>query len=439
MEEIKLNYSILQVGEVLKSSLEISYTVVKCLGSGGQGEVYEVTAGNKHYALKWYHKHMATPKQQTHICKLIERGAPDQRFLWPMDYLSAHGSFGYIMPLRPDQYKSIVDLMKRKAEPSFEALCTAGYELADCFQKLHSLGYAYGDLSFGNAFLEPQTGHILICDNDNVVINGTKELSVQGTIGFMAPEIVRGEAEPSTETDLFSLAVLLFYMFMLHHPLEGAREASIKCLDLAAREKLYGKAPLFIWDPNDDANRPIAGYQDNAIIYWGLYPKFLKELFMKSFMEGIWKPSERIVENQWKRAMFHLKDSLMICPYCGAEVFYKDEAALGVQPICWCCHHSAEYPLVLRIEQEAVVLKSNTVIYEHHLKGNFNFNVPILEVSKHPKDPTKWGLKNKMTAELIVTKENGEEMTVAPERSFLLAPGLTLHFDSDKKGYLVKG
>ena len=42
----------------------------------------------------------------------------------------------------------------------------------------------------------------------------------------MAPEIVRGQAKASTETDLFSLAVLLFYMLFMHHPLEGAREAA---------------------------------------------------------------------------------------------------------------------------------------------------------------------------------------------------------------------
>jgi serine/threonine protein kinase len=34
----------------------------------------------------------------------------------------------------------------------------------------------------------------------------------------MAPEIVRGEAKPSNLTDLYSLGVLLFYLFHLGHP-----------------------------------------------------------------------------------------------------------------------------------------------------------------------------------------------------------------------------
>ena len=74
----------------------------------------------------------------------------------------------------------------------------------------------------------------IICDNDNVGIDRKTGGGIGGTARFMAPEIVRGEAVPSSQTDLFSLAVLLFYMLVNHHPLEGAREADIRCFDLPA-------------------------------------------------------------------------------------------------------------------------------------------------------------------------------------------------------------
>lgn len=432
-------YAMLKENETFLSYMGISYKVQKCLGSGGQGEVYEVCAGNKHYALKWYHPHMATKLQKKRILYLIENGMSDQRFLWPMDFIEKDGRFGYVMPLRPESYKSIVDLMKRKAEPSFEALCKAGYELADCFQKLHSLGYCYGDLSFGNAFIEPETGNILICDNDNVVVNGDKELNVEGTLGFMAPEIIRGDSRPSNLTDLFSLAVLLFYMFMLHHPLEGAKEASIKCLDLVARQKLYGKEPLFIWDPHDLGNRPIAGYQDNAIIYWRLYPDFIRELFMKSFTIGLTEPSERVVENQWKKAFIMLKDSLMFCPDCKVELFYNGEARLNSQPICWCCHHGVSLPLILEIGEKRIALRSNSTIYRHHLENDLNLEDTIAVISQHPKDPQKWGLTNKSQETWQITKPNGDVISIAPERSFLLMPGIRIQFDHQHVGTLVRG
>lgn len=62
-------------------------------------------------------------------------------------------------------------------------------------------------------FFDPDTGDVLICDNDNVSANGIDNSSVYGTPRFMAPEIVMGQAKPSRNTDLYSLAVLLFYMF----------------------------------------------------------------------------------------------------------------------------------------------------------------------------------------------------------------------------------
>ena len=79
----------------------------------------------------------------------------------------------------------------------------------------------------------------------------SKPGGVLGTPGFMAPEIVRGEKRPSRETDRYSLSVLLFYLFMVNHPLEGKLEANIKWMDYAARVKLYGTDPVFIFDPDN--------------------------------------------------------------------------------------------------------------------------------------------------------------------------------------------
>ena len=432
-----MTISMLQSGHQLTSVHQITYKVEKLLGSGGQGEVYEVTSGGRRYALKWYHEHMATPSQKQIIEKLVQNGKPDERFLWPIDRIASQKTFGYIMELRPSSYKSIVDLMKRKAEPSFRALCTAGYHLADCFQKLHSLGYSYCDISFGNAFLNPENGDILICDNDNVVINGTSLSGVQGTLGFMAPEIVVGEKGPSTETDLFSLAILLFYMFMLHHPLEGAQEASIKCFDAAAKQKVYGHSPLFIWDPTDRANRPIAGYQDNAIIYWGIYPKYLKELFTSAFTDGMKNPNRRIVENQWKRAFLQLRDSIILCPNCGCENFYQETGSLGAGHICWNCNKNMELPPLLKIGSHTVALNKATEIFGHHLWNDFNLTDKIAELSQHPVDPNKWGLKNVSQREWLFTKPDGQTAKVEPGKNAPLIIGAKINF-GHIEGELIK-
>lgn len=111
----------LKNGAILTSESGNKYTVVNLLGAGGQGEVYDVECDGKHYALKWYFKGSATARQKKLLEEIIAKGAPDSSFLWPMELIvpAPENLFGYIMPLRPKNYKSIVDLMKNRVNPSF--------------------------------------------------------------------------------------------------------------------------------------------------------------------------------------------------------------------------------------------------------------------------------------------------------------------------------
>ena len=59
----------------------------------------------------------------------------------------------------------------RRITPTFTGLATAGVHLADAFLQLHARGLCYRDISQGNVFVDPQTGDIQICDNDNVGID----------------------------------------------------------------------------------------------------------------------------------------------------------------------------------------------------------------------------------------------------------------------------
>src|SRR6185503_17537758 len=165
---------ILKAGQKVRTSSTRANCVVETLlGGGGQGEVYQALLDRKPVAVKWYYPASATPEQQKALETLVRMGAPSDRFLWPTELASASGipGFGYIMPLRERRFKSIVDLMKRRIEPSFRALATAGLELSHSYLQLHAKGLCYRDISFGNAFFDPDTGEILICDNDNVTVD----------------------------------------------------------------------------------------------------------------------------------------------------------------------------------------------------------------------------------------------------------------------------
>ncbi len=407
------------------------------LGGGGQGEVYRADLSGTQVALKWYFPHQATPDQRRALQTLVEIGPPDGRFLWPIELAveSTVPGFGYIMPLREPRYKSIIDLMKRRAEPSFRALTTAGFQLADSYLQLHAKGLSYRDISFGNVFFDPKSGQVLVCDNDNVTIDGNAGGGVIGTPRFMAPEIVRGQAYPSSETDLFSLSVLLFYMFMVHHPLEGKKEAEIRCFDLPAMTRLYGTEPVFIFDPEDDSNRPVPGLHDNAIIFWALYPQFLRALFTRAFTAGIRDPEHgRVRESEWRLAMIRLRDSLVYCANCGAENFY-DRAALqnadGAGGDCWSCRQAIQIPPRIRIGRDKIVmLNHDTHLFPHHvdLRHKYDFSEAVAQVTRHPQDASRWGLQNLSDQKWVAATPDGQILDVPPGRSVSLADGTRIQF-----------
>ena len=186
---------LLETGQELDLESGKKLLVQRLIGSGGQGEVYEVKVGHEHFALKWYFDKQATSEQLDNIKKLISSGKPNNSFLWPIDIAHNSGSksFGYIMGLRGPEYRSLFDLMKGRANPGFKTLAKATFNLVDSFQKLHGLGLCYRDISHGNIFFHEESGDVLICDNDNVGSNNSPSQGVVGTPRFMAPEIVRAE------------------------------------------------------------------------------------------------------------------------------------------------------------------------------------------------------------------------------------------------------
>ena len=316
----------LQPGTQLRAQPGGPVEVGELIGSGGQGEVYRVRVDGTEKALKWYFREMATAEQRQIIETLVHFGNSDARFLWPealVDDPQHDHALGYLMQLRPAEFASLPALFRRTVRTTTSALVTACIHLAEGYRALHSRGIAYRDISWGNVFFAPDDGRVLICDNDNAIFEG-QDSGIAGTLEFMAPELVRGVAHPRTQTDLHSLAVLLFMVLVNHHPLKGRKELEIPCLDADAQKRLYGTDPLFVFDPTDHRNRAEPGEHDHVVAAWKTLPGTIQDLFITAFTDGLHNPEARVRESQWRDALSRTRDAIVHCAGCGGQNIHDD-------------------------------------------------------------------------------------------------------------------
>lgn len=411
------------------------------IGAGGQGEVYRVQHRGLDKALKWYYTDSATPAQREIVEDLVTRRFHDDRFLWPQALVSGDkGTFGYLMRLRPPNFVGLAAHFRREVNVQHRELLTACIHLVEAYRALHSQGIAYRDISQGNVFFDPATGEVLVCDNDNAIVEG-KDAGIAGTVDFMAPELVRGDpsATPRTQTDLHSLAVLLFEMLTTQHPLKGALEYRFNCIDPETKAQLFGTDPVFVFDPDDTRNRPVEGEQDNLQAAWDAIPQSLQRLFTKAFTEGLHQPERRVRETQWRDAMSTARDMIAYCQHCDRQSIF-DPDRVGQQP-CWRCDQTLAVPVALEIAvsggsvRRAVLLPRDALIYAHHLvaappRHDFADAAVVAAVTEHPRRQGRYGLKNLTGAPWNATRPNGAAVEVPPGRSIDIARGTQIQIGS---------
>ncbi|MEU4807164.1 hypothetical protein [Actinosynnema sp. NPDC023587] len=421
----------IKTGERLDSESGTSVTVGEVLGTGGQGEVREGrTEDGRVVAIKWYLPPFQTDELRENITYLVREHAPSEQFLWPADIVSRNGEFGYVMPLRPPDYVSLTRVLGRKVPMKFRELVQAAGHTVAAFKALQAKGLFYCDISDANLFVEPRTGEVLICDNDNVGSSRTAP-RVLGTPRFMAPEIVRNEKKPSALTDSFSMAVLLFLLLMNDHPLQGEAESRIHVFDAAAMRKIYGTEPVFIFDPDDASNRPIPGVHVNAQVFWDLYPQAVRDIFTKVFTTGLADPARRPTFGEWEAAISTTVDSIFACGGCGRENFY---CRTRPEVTCWGCRKSVRVPMKLVIGgRRTVILDRGTKLYAHHMSKRGDVvltDPPVAEVAKHPTQD-RYGLKNLSGFQWFATLPGSPvARPVAPGQSVALVPGAQIEFDA---------
>jgi DNA-binding helix-hairpin-helix protein with protein kinase domain len=408
------------------------------IGAGGQGEVYHALVAGQEKALKWYFPYRATREQREIVEGLVAMPHNDPRFLWPEALVvadRAEAGFGYLMRLRPPEFASLPALFRRQVPTTPRSLVTACIHLAEAYRELHSRGIAYRDISWGNVFFAPADGQVLVCDNDNAIFEG-QQSGVNGTMEFMAPELIREEAEPGTQSDLHSLAVLLFMILVNHHPLRGARELRIHCLDAAAQHRLYGEQPLFIFDPHEKANGPVRGEHDGVVQAWETLPTALRNLFVAAFTRGLRDPSGgRVRESQWRDTLSRVRDAIVTCAACGRHNMYDQtwHHTISSAGFCWhpSCRRALVLPARLLVRDRTIMLNRDAEVHPHHLDPTrqHNFANPVAVLTEHLQRPGSFGLTNKTDRPWSASRPGGSTQQVDPGRTVPIRAGLTILID----------
>lgn len=428
-----------QKGQRIRTASGGELEVIQKLGEGGQGVVYKVNYNGKQLALKWYfgNKLSNADKFYRNIQNNIKQGAPTSAFLWPLEITEYfEGSFGYLMELRPSEYKDFSLFLLAKVHfANIEAIINTALCITNGFRELHNKGYSYQDLNDGNFFVNPKTGDVLICDNDNVAPYG-ENLGIAGKCRYMAPEVVMGKKRPDSHTDRFSLAVVLYMLLFLNHPLEGKR-TMCPCLTEELERRFYGSDPVFVWDSTNDSNRPVRGVHTNEIKLWPLYPEFVRKTFEKAFSHEVMVGNDtthRVIEKEWQEVFTTLRDLMVKCS-CGSETFI-DPSKQACQ--CINCGKSIERPLILKVKKYNAALTPGKKLYACHVQyDSDDFKEARGEVIASRNNPALLGLRNDSDSTWEAILPNGTSKGYPNGQVIKLGRGMKINFGNGNVGEVI--
>ncbi len=195
------------------------YTVQRCVGRGGFGEVYyAVSDGGREVALKYLRDNPAIELRGVSHCMNL-----NTPHLVKVFDVKQNGDGEYFIVMEYVQGPSLRDLLV--AEPEGLGPQKAAFfirELAKGLGYLHERGIIHRDMKPGNIFYEE--GYVKIGDYGLSKFMSVSRHSAQtasvGTVHYMAPEV--GSGHYHRGIDIYALGVMLYEMLLGRVPFEGS-------------------------------------------------------------------------------------------------------------------------------------------------------------------------------------------------------------------------
>jgi len=320
--------------------------------------------------------------------------------------------------------------------------------LARAVSRLHLAGLAHSDLSDNNVLIDPASGRMIIIDIDSLVVPQIFPPDVEGTPGYIAPEvlatIVLSADHPnkqfaSIRTDQHALAVLIYEYLLNRHPLRGPKVHSIRSAEEDEQLSL-GKKALFIEHPYDTSNYP----KELLTIPVTILGSTLAELFYKAFVTGLHAPYKRPSAYEWERGLIKTWNMLYPCsnPNCTHHWFVVIPQKIRC-PFCHTIINTAFPILTIRSQKRPGqwMRQGQLVIYDG--QGLFLWHVfdnifPRPDVDKTPQaycvfHQGKWLLINQALTSLTSFNGNRVDINQAVE----LKVGSQIRLSQEAHGCIV--
>ncbi|HTS01796.1 MAG TPA: protein kinase, partial [Thermoanaerobaculia bacterium] len=222
------------------------YSVVRRLGSGGMGVVYEAEDARlgRHVALKFL------PAELARDGASLERFQREARAASALNHpgictvfaIEEHEGQHFIV-MECLEGQTLAQMIAARAAFDLETLLAVGTQIADALESAHARGIVHRDVKPANVFVNAR-GQVKILDFGLARIEGarrggegavsrletvgdlTTPGTAMGTVSYMSPEQARGQLADA-RTDLFSLGTVLYEMATGALPFPGETSAVV--------------------------------------------------------------------------------------------------------------------------------------------------------------------------------------------------------------------
>lgn len=320
-------------GTTIVSETGVKYKLLKQVGSGAQGVVYEEASDM--YMVKMYYPSNC----ETIDNDIVERLRFIQNTPMPSNFVSVEDIItkpyiGYVMPKVKDHVPLNTYLIPSDKSQLFHEWYNGkkglygriftGYIIAKAFAQLEKSNLSYCDISGNNILVNIKSGgaSVKLIDIDNVYVAGKGKASILGTPRYIAPEVINRRHVPDVLSDNYALAVILFELLRVGHPY-----ISDDILDGTPEDEEKALSGLYDYVTPENST--------NMLPEDVVFTDKLKKLFERCFVDGKSNRMCRPSATEFEHALLEASNKLIKCSSCGAW-YYPRKEGKSYKECPWC-------------------------------------------------------------------------------------------------------